>query len=379
VGRPALILAALAADAAPGKNFRGQQKLDLANGMDALRLRDQNGDYYLFKIPSSGEAESELALDRTVLRAMAEVDDSLPFETPKELGSTRDQNGTLGALFTEVQGNDPDLTRLAPGAFSKTLADALTAIHNLPLTVVRDAGLPEYDSTAQLHNKVAELDTIAGLGRIPADLLTRWEEALEDVGLFRYHPVVVHGSISKDSIRVDGQRVVGITGFSGLKISDPAEDLSWIVGGGLGSTVEDTLLHYRANRPGADENLLQRATLYSELELGSWLVYCVESGDQEAIAQAEDLISDLREQLEAGTLRKLQAASFAGLVSGGMLLQTTELTQVAEVSSAAEPEDEPEAEPESEPDFFEEFAAEQETEIEESGQKNSEPNPDELF
>ena len=379
MGRPALILAALAADAAPGKNFRGQQKLNLANGMDALRLRDQNGDHYLFKIPSSGEAESELALERTVLKAMSEVGDSLPFETPKELGSTRDQNGTLGALFTEVQGNDPDLTRLAPGAFSKTLADALTAIHNLPLAVVRDAGLPEYDSTAQLHNKVAELDTIAGLGRIPADLLTRWEEALEDIGLFRYHPVVVHGSISKDSIRVDGQRVVGITGFSGLKISDPAEDLSWIVGGGLGSTIEDTLLHYRANRPGTDENLLQRATLYSELELGSWLVYCVESGDQEAIAQAEDLISDLREQLEAGTLRKLQAASFAGLVSGGMLLQTTEITQVAEVSSVAEPEVEPEIESESEPDFFEEFASEQESDGAEPEQKNSEPNPDELF
>ena len=379
-----MILAALAADAAPGKNFRGLRRLDLSDNLDCVLLQTASGENFTFKIPSNPQGESELAVERTVLKALASSADRLPFAIATELGATKDSSGNLGVIFTSVEGNEPDLAKLPPGAFSKTLADAIAAIHSLDTSVVKEAGLPEYDSSSQLHQRVAELDRIAALGRVPAALLTRWEEALEDVGLFRYHSTVVHGGISKDHLKLDGQRVVGMTGFENLRISDPAEDLSWIVGAGLGSTVEDTLLHYRAARPGADENLKQRAVLYSELELGSWLAHCVETGDEEAISQAEDLISELRDQLEAGGLTPLRAASFVGLVAGATILPeiTNSISIIPDKAPEAVEAYEVEAEePEAEEPEVDEPATESldVADIFESAEKKSEPNPDELF
>jgi aminoglycoside phosphotransferase (APT) family kinase protein len=390
MGRPALILAALAADAAPGKNFRGLRKLDLSDNLDAVMLQTGEGEDFTFKIPANPQGEGELAVERTVLRALTASASQLPFAIASELGVTKDSTGSLGVLFTSVNGSEPDLTKLPPGAFSKTLADALAAIHSLDINVVKEAGLPEYDSSSQLHQRVAELDRIAALGRVPAALLSRWEAALEDVGMFRYHPTVIHGGLSKEHLKLDGQRLVGMTGFENLRISDPAEDLSWIVGAGLPSTVEDALLHYRAAKPSADENLIQRATLYSELELGSWLAHCIEQGDEEAIAQAEDLISELRDQLEAGSLKTLRAASFVGLVAGATILPeiTNSMPVIAEaesfesVSLEAESVDEQFLEDEV---FAERSDEEPATEtldvssIFDSAEKKSEPNSDELF
>ncbi len=380
-----MILAALAADASPGKKFRGLRKLDLSDNLECVLLQTGDGENFTFKIPANPQGEGELAIERTVLKALASSSHNLPFQIATEVGSTKDTSGSLGIVFTSVEGTEPDLAKLPPGAFSKTLADALAAIHSLDVSVVKEAGLPEYDSSNQLHQRVAELDRIASLGRVPAALLTRWEDALEDVGLFRFHSTVIHGGISKDNLKLDGQRVVGITGFENLRVSDPAEDLSWIVGAGLASTVEDALLHYRAARPSADENLIQRATLYSELELGSWLAHCVEQGDAELIAQAEELISELREQLEAGTLKALRAASFVGLVAGATILpeitNSMPLINAAEEASVAEVEVTQVEVVEVEELVVEESSTEalDVADIFESAEKKSEPNPDELF
>ena len=382
MGRPALILAALAADAAPGKNFRAYKKLESRNGVEQLELHDELGFGFIFKIPAKPQFEASLALERAVVRALAGNKAQLPFEVREEVGTTRDETGIGGAIFTTISGNEPDLAKLAPGGFSKTLADAIAAIHQLDTAVVRSAGLPEYSSADVLHAKVAELDKIAATGKVAPELLSRWEQALEDVSLFRFHPTVVHGAISKDAVLLDGQRVVGMTDFD-LKVSDPAEDLAWIVGGGLQSTIEDTLLHYRAARPAADENLIQRAALYSELELGSWLVYCLEQGEESAIKQAESLIEDLKEQLSAGTLRDLRASSFAGIAAGTALISeiTTPVQQVVlpqesdPIDSADEPVEDAGLEflADSEPESVETQA------LEIASEDSKEPNSDELF
>jgi aminoglycoside phosphotransferase (APT) family kinase protein len=377
-----LILAALAADAAPGKNFRAYKKLESRNGVEQLELHDELGFAFIFKIPAKPQFEASLALERAVVRALAGNKAQLPFEVREEVGTTRDETGIGGAIFTTISGNEPDLAKLAPGGFSKTLADAIAAIHQLDTAVVRSAGLPEYSSADVLHAKVAELDKIAATGKVAPELLSRWEQALEDVSLFRFHPTVVHGAISKDAVLLDGQRVVGMTDFD-LKVSDPAEDLAWIVGGGLQSTIEDTLLHYRAARPAADENLIQRAALYSELELGSWLVYCLEQGEESATKQAESLIEDLKEQLSAGTLRDLRASSFAGIAAGTALISeiTTPVQQVV-LPQESEPIDSADA-PVEEAGL--EFLADSEPEsvetqaLEIASEDSKEPNSDELF
>jgi hypothetical protein len=103
--------------------------------------------------------------------------------------------------------------------------------------------------------------------------------------------------------------------------------------GALANTQDDTLLNYRAGKSDADENLLQRATLYSELEIGSWLLHCLELGNPVEIAAAEDLLGDLRQELEAGSLRDLRATSFVGLAGASLLGQMTSEIPVIKAES----------------------------------------------
>lgn len=326
-----MILAALAADAAPGKNFTNY-RIDASNpSLEQLQLWDKLDESFVLKSARNANGTRELALELEGLRAVT-LAEGLPFEIPELVGQTRDLDGSQAVLLTLLGGDKPDLSRYTPGKFSQSMARALSAIHGIDPAVVRDAGLPEYQGTDLIHQRVAEVDKIAATGRVAPQLLSRWEQALEDVALFRFHPAVIHGSISEESLFVADQQVVGVGNWTGLCISDPAEDLRWLAGGALETTFEDTLLHYRAARASADENISLRATLYSELELGSWLVYCLENETPGEVARAEDLLIELRDQLDAGGLKPLRATSFAG-ISG-----TTTQTKAAPITPANEEE-----------------------------------------
>lgn len=334
--RPSLILAALAADAAPGITFRNYLRSDTNPDIDQLQLWDEDGASYQLLIPATAAGESELATELQALRVISPLKDQLELEIPKLVGQTRDSDGTTAVLLTLLGGESPDLAKFAPGDFSKSLGEAIAKLHNLDPAILRDSGLVEHDAETILRQKVAEIDAIAQSGRVPAALLSRWEAATEEVGLFRFHGTVVHGNLTQETIRVSGQKVTGLAGWSSLRIGDPADDLRWLTGGALRTTLEDAMLNYRANRYQADENIGQRAQLYSELELGSWLLHCLESEDEKEIAIAENMISELRDQLESGNLRNLRAASFAGIAYQAPVAEAT----VVQPSATETPEQE---------------------------------------
>jgi aminoglycoside phosphotransferase (APT) family kinase protein len=315
VGRPSLILAALAADAAPGFAFRSYRRVETNPDIDQLQLWDEDGASYQLLIPATPAGESEVAIELQALKIIEPYQEFLGIDTPRLIGQSTDSDGA-GALFlTLLGGETTDLAKYAPGLFSKSIGEVLARIHNLSPDIIREAGLLEYDAASILRHKVVEIDSIAQTGRVPAALLSRWEAATEDIGLFRFHPTVIHGNVSQETVMVSAQKVNGLSGWSSLKVGDPAEDLRWLTGGALRTTLEDTILNYRATRETADENISQRAQLYSELELGSWLVYCIANKDEKEISQAEDMIAELRDQLESGNLRSLRASSFAGIAS----------------------------------------------------------------
>ena len=326
MGRPALILAALAAEAAPDLRFTGYLP-NHSDGIDELELRTETGEEYLLRVPASASGERELALEIRILASLHPYANQLPFTIPTRIGETRDLSGYQATLFSAMGGKTPNPERLGPGDFSRSFGAALAAIHSLPLAVVRDGGLPDFDAVAILHRKVAELDRIAATGRVPADLLNRWERAMEDVNLFRYRPTVLHGGISSASIHLAGQRVVGLSGWHNLRIGDPAEDFVWLIQGTLENTQVDTFLTYRTIRNSADENLQQRATLYSELAVGVWLLHLLETdAEPDAVAEAEDMLTELRGELEAGKLLDLKSSSFIGMAAATSLLP--EITRV---------------------------------------------------
>ncbi|WP_410572712.1 phosphotransferase, partial [Bacillus sp. SIMBA_031] len=64
---------------------------------------------------------------------------------------------------------------------------------------------------------------------MPATLLRRWEHALEDVALWRFNTSVVHGDLHEDNLMVQDDSVTALTGWTDLRIGDPADDFAWLV------------------------------------------------------------------------------------------------------------------------------------------------------
>src|SRR6185312_5229693 len=60
-------------------------------------------------------------------------------------------------------------------------------------------------------------------------LLRRWEHALEDVALWKFNPCVVHGDLHEDNLLIHDGSVGSVTGWTDLRIGDPADDFAWLV------------------------------------------------------------------------------------------------------------------------------------------------------
>jgi hypothetical protein len=160
--------------------------------------------------------------------------------------------------------------------------------------------------------------------------LQRWENAFEDVSLFRYQPNVIHGDLNGDHMLESEGQVSGVLEWSTLKIGDPAEDLRWVVGAHNPEAAYALILEYQSHRQQSDQFLRQRAQLYSELEIASWLLYGHRLKDQEIIQDALGLLQDLKSDLDAGALPALTSETQAPPVSSVEPAFTAPMTVIAQ-------------------------------------------------
>jgi aminoglycoside phosphotransferase (APT) family kinase protein len=296
MARPPLTLAALATAAVPGLEVRaaGPHTRRSHGGYDAVALETVDGRRLVIRAPRSQLAETEQSADLVAIRAMTPgIRSRLPFRVPAFVGQAP-IDGTR-AIVTEFL---PGATRTADeltqrSAVANRVGAAIAAVHSLPSGFVGDAGLPR-QTTDESHDAVIDLiGRAADTGRLPAAILRRWEQATDDEALWRFRPTVINGSLSADSILVEGDEVTAIIGWSGLSVGDPARDLHWLLTS-RGDAAEAALDAYLAGRNGgADAHLPQRALLYGELELARWLLHGVEQHDAAIIDDAVGLLDGL--------------------------------------------------------------------------------------
>jgi aminoglycoside phosphotransferase (APT) family kinase protein len=315
-----LILAALAKDAVRHLDFVQVKSLNAgADGaFDTALLTATTGEHYVVRIANTQSAGIEQEVELQALRALgAQGRASLPFKITTLLGETKDEKGSRALIFDFVYGSPTDVGSIDGGSeLARNIGLAIAAIHKLPLTVVENAHLPEFQPEDILRARTAELDRFAATGKVPPVLLSRWEAVLEDSSLFRFQPTVVHGALNGDTVlEEDGREVVGVLAWSSLKISDPAEDLSWILGSENDPFADAVLAAYSANRSGVDPSIRQRAILYSEFERARWLMHGVNKGDQSIIDDAVEMLATLAGDVEAGVIGRLTAAPIAAMVA----------------------------------------------------------------
>ncbi|MDQ0677709.1 macrolide phosphotransferase [Arthrobacter pascens] len=295
--RKPIELAAVATAAVPGLTPTAVSAApDDPADFDSALLLDSEGKRWRVRSPQHAEASARLETEFLVLRAFAPaIRAELPFLMPTVAGSVR-----LGSLSTFVYSHLAGSTRsveeltAGPDALAREIGVALAAIHDLPHALVSNADLPSYTPNEFRQRRLNELDQAATTGKIPPSLLLRWEHALEDVSLWRFNPCVVHGDLHEDNLLVDGGRVTAVTGWTDLRIGDPADDFAWLVASNEQDFVDTVLSSYTSSRRDVpDKHLLRRAALSAEFALAQFLVKGVAAADADMISEAESMLETL--------------------------------------------------------------------------------------
>lgn len=307
-----LILAALAKAALPTAKFRSAKVLprEGREPINSALLTDSDGIQYIVRESRNAKGNLKLATETQCIKAVKGAG-SLPFRVPNLVSESTTPDGhTLQILefvygstieLEQLRSNDPELRQVGL---------AIAAIHSLSIDKIRQSGLPEFSAAETRESRIADLDRAAATGRIPAALLQRWETALEDLDLFRFQPTPVHGNLNTGSLlELDGE-VSGVTNWSDLHIGDPAEDFGVFASVSDSDVLDAVKFAYFERRDEADANLAQRATLYGELAVATYLVTSLTEGRVEDADWAVGELEVIASMVEDGSARVLSKATF---------------------------------------------------------------------
>lgn len=262
---------------------------------------DSRGRHWVVQAPLHASAAA--ALDSEV-RLLAELEraiqaDHLTFTVILPEGFAPMESGWKAMVYRDPPGRPLHLEDLRPGPGpTVSLATAIAQIHELHPRTIEDAGAPVYDADSYRRRRLAELDDAARTTRVPPVLLARWEQALEDVALWSFAAVPVHGDLAPENVRVSNGETVAILNWSNAHVGDPAEDLAWLYAAAPEESLDTLDEAYALGRSYApDPHVGARATLYSELAVARWLLHGVRLGAEDIVADAEKMLHTLARQV----------------------------------------------------------------------------------
>lgn len=290
-------LAAIASAAVPGLTPTGVASApDDAADFHSAVLLDSAGKRWRVRSPRHAEASVRLETELHVLRSFTPgVRANLPFLMPHVAGTVRQENLTT-FVYSHLPGSTRTIEQLVaePRLIAAELGRIMASIHDLPLELVHSADLPSYTPNEFRQRRLNELDQAATTGKIPSSLLLRWENALEDIALWQFRPSVVHGDLHEDNLLINNGRVAAVNGWTDLRIGDPADDFAWLIAANDQSFADAVLESYSVAGNGApDRHLLRRAALSAEFALAQWLVRGISTGDDDIVAEAEEMLAAL--------------------------------------------------------------------------------------
>ncbi|MGW8484300.1 phosphotransferase [Microbacterium sp. NPDC055903] len=314
MARSPFTLAAAVTAALPGAEVTGVRSLsaDGEGRFDSAVATLADGRELAIRVADDDEAARELAAEAIALRALtAGARAMLGFRAPEYIGETR--LGQAHALVTELlPGFQVEAAHLPAGrGAAVSVGAAIAAIHALPPSVVRGAGLAER-SAEQTRDDVRRLiDRSAATGRVPARLTVRWREAVEDDALWRFEAAVTLGGAQGESFLFaddsdEGPRVIGAIGWHGLSLGDPAMDLAWL--SSAPDAADDVRAAYTAaSTRSIDAAIEVRARLGAELEFARWLVHGDELRRPDIVDDAAALLNALADGLRSDDLAVISA------------------------------------------------------------------------
>jgi macrolide phosphotransferase len=302
VTRTPLTLAALGSAAVPGLDpatVKGVVQLP-GHQFEVAFIEDTQHRHWVVRAPMSAAAGAQMDVSVSLLGLLSR---RLPFAVPAPKGFVALPEGGRAVVYPYIAGRPLDFAHLPGGpGIAAELGRALAALHNVDLALCEEAGLTSYDPDTYRTRRLSDLDRAAATGHVPTGLLSRWEQSLEEVSLWRFAPTPTHGDLTGDEVLAvfdDNDdattgRVRGLTGWENAKVADPADDFATLVTQASPSAFDSVLeayAHARMDRP--DKYLERRARLAGELKLVSELLTAVGAKNQSGIKACADRLRNL--------------------------------------------------------------------------------------
>lgn len=298
MARTHLTLAALVSSAMDGFSPASSREYasEIHDDVDAAVIEDHAGTSIVVEVPRTGSADAELRAEARSLDALtAGVRSVLPFELPAKILQAKVGDGV--ALLTSFVAGVPLTTPMLRGrtALCSSIGRATAAIHELPVSVVANAGLPTM-SALDARIQVRDIITRARqTNMLPAPLATRWDDAVENDAMWQFEPTVIHGSFTVDALLVQGGNVTGIIGWHALRVGDPARDVNWLINADVDARLTVVDAYSGVRLQSVDPNLMHRANLYNEIDVARWLLHGIDKKSpaivDDAVAMLDQLVA----------------------------------------------------------------------------------------
>ena len=300
VPRSPLALAALASVAVPGLDVYDVLRSPLADAdFDVVIVKDATGQRWVVRAPLRAAAGAAIEAEMGVLQALGRAKDAglVEFEVSRPAGAATisGEEGGRAIVYSDVRGAPLVLASVEPGpGLAASIGRTLAQIHELPVSVIEDQGLPVYTAEEYRARRLAELDAGTQTGLVPPRLADRWEQQLENISWWRFEPTAVHGDMGEHQLIVREGLVAGVVDWMDARVADPADDLAWLAAAAptevLDSVVEAYTMGRRELR---DPHLVDRARLASELALLRWLMHGVRTDNPDIIEDGRGMLADL--------------------------------------------------------------------------------------
>jgi aminoglycoside phosphotransferase (APT) family kinase protein len=268
-----------------------------ADDVDCAVIEDNLKRTWVVRAPRTAAAGVRMEQESQLI---AQLMSWLPFGLPQTEGTAPLPAGGRATVHRQLPGRPIRPLELVhrPG-LATAYGRVAAAIHDLPVRLVEEAGLPIYSAEEYRFRRLAELDRAASTGAVPTRLLTRWEKAVEEVGAWRFVPCCVHGDLAGDNVLVEGESVTGVMEWSETRVGDPADDLAWLAIGTTEPALDGVIAAYTAaRREPADPALRRRARLSGEFALARWLLHGVSTDDAAVVDDAVAMLADLDAHVE---------------------------------------------------------------------------------
>ena len=291
--RSPLALAALACAAVRGLEPVSSRRLDgTVDDVDSALVHDNLRRRWVVRAPRTTQAGIRMDQEAELIGRLMSW---LPFSLPQVEGSAALAAGGRAVVHRQLPGRPLRAGELVlQQGLARAFGEAIAAIHDLPVRLVEEAGLPVYGAEEYRFRRLAEVDRAASTGHVSARLLSRWESAVEEVGAWRFVPCCVHGDLVGENVLLDGEQVAGVVEWSEARVADPADDFAWLGVGTAQPALDRVVAAYtEARREAPDRHLRRRARLAGELNVARWLLHGVSTDDPGVVDDAVQMLADL--------------------------------------------------------------------------------------